>query len=134
MRGSGPRRAEIPMFNSSINASSNNLLAYYPNYPDSHRSGIAAVFINMVVAFPCIEALSSYPPVCKVFTYEDDGFRGGRAIIEAGDTGNGFRVFNGTLKGVFAFGFSGCPEFNLDCFPRWAEYGISCFLPRNRCG
>ena len=88
----------------------------------------------MVEAFPCIQSLSSHRPVCKVFTYEDDGFRGGRAIIEAADAGNGFRVFNGTIKGVFAFGFTGCPELNLDCFPRYVEYVISCYLPRNRCG
>ena len=134
VRGTGPRRAELSMFNSSTNASSNNLLVYYPNYRDAHRSGIAALLFNMIEAFPCIQSLSSYLPVCKVFTYEDDGFRGGRAIIEASDGGNGFRVFNGTLKGVFAFGFSGCPEMTTDCFPRYAEYVISCYLPRNRCG
>ena len=135
VRGTGSNRAELPNFNSSTNASSNNLLAYYPNYRDAHRSGLAAMFINMPVAFPCLEGVSSYLPVCKVFTYEDDGFRGGRAIIEAGDSGNGFPgVFNGTQKGVFAFGFTGCPEFDLSCFPRWVEYGISCYLPRNICG
>ena len=134
VRGTGPRRAELPMFNSSVSASSNNLLAYYPNYRDAHRSGIAALLINMVEAFPCIQSLSSYLPVCKVFTYEDDGFRGGRAIIEASDSGNGFRVFNGTLKGVFAFGLTGCPELTLDCFPRYVEYVISCYLPRRTCG
>lgn len=100
VRGSGPNRAELPNFNSSTNASSNNLLAYYPNYRDAHRSGLAAMFINMPVAFPCLEGVSSYLPVCKVFTYEDDGFRGGRAIIEVG---NGFPgVFSGPQKGVFA--------------------------------
>ena len=134
VRSSGPPRAQLPMFNSSVSASSNNLLAYYPNYRDAHRSGIGIFFINMVEAFPCIQSLSSYLPVCKVFTYEDDGFRGGRAIIEAADSGNGFRVFNGTLKGVFAFGFTGCPELNQDCFPLYVEYLISCYLPRNRCG
>lgn len=134
VRASGPNRAELPNFNSSTNASSNNLLAYYPNYRDGHRSGIAAIFINMVEAFPCINSLSSHLPVCKVFTYEDDGFRKGRAIIEASDAGNGFRVFNGTIKGVFAFGFAGCPELNTDCFPRYIEYAVTCYLPRNICG
>lgn len=136
VRGTGPRRAEIPMLNSSVSAASNNLLAYYPNFRDAHRSGMAAILINMVEAFPCIDTLprSSYLPVCKVFTYEDDGFRGGRAIIEASDSGNGFNVFNGTIKGVFAFGIADCPELNLDCFPRYVEYVVSCYLPRSNCG
>ena len=122
-------------FNSSVSNISNNLLAYAPNFRDAHRSGIAALMINMVEAFPCINSLSSYLPVCKVFTYEDDGFRGGRAIIEASDSGNSFRsIFTGTLKGVFAFGFANCTELNLDCFPRFVEYVVSCYLPRNVCG
>lgn len=134
VKTSGPPRAQLANFNSSTNATSNNLLAYYPNYSDGHRSGIAALLVNMVEAFPCINSLSSHNPVCKVFTYEDDGFRKGRAIIEASDAGNGFRVFNGTLKGVFAFGFANCSELNFDCFPRYVEYAISCYLPRNTCG
>ena len=134
VRSTGPRIAELPNFNSSVVATSNNLLAYYPNYRDAHRSGIAAFLINMVEAFPCINSLSSYLPVCKVFTYEDDGFRNGRAIIEASDSGNGFRVFNGTIKGVFAFGYTNCSELTLDCFPRYVDYAISCYLPRSVCG
>ena len=135
VRGTGPTRANLSNFDPTVSASSNNLLAYYPNYQDSHRSGIAALIINMVQAFPCISSWGTYNPVCKIFTYEDDGFRGGNAIIEASDSGNGFRnVFNGTLKGVFAFGFAGCPQLNTTCFPRWAEYIVSCYLPRSVCG
>lgn len=135
VKTTGPSwRARLANFNSSSNAASNNLLAYYPNYSDGHRSGIAAILINMVEAFPCINSLSSHIPVCKVFAFENDGFRKGRAIIEASDAGNDFRVFNGTVKGVFAFGFAGCPELNTDCFPHYAEYAISCYLPRIICG
>ena len=66
-------------------------------------------------------------PVCKVFTHDIDGFCGGKAIIKAADAGNGFRVFNGTIKVVFAFGFVGRPELNQDCF-LYTEYLISCYL------
>ena len=78
---------KLSMLNSSAPAIiiSNNLLTYYPNYTDSHTSGIATLFFNLVVAFPCLNALSSYPPICKVFTFDDDGFRNGHAIIEASD-------------------------------------------------
>lgn len=122
------------MLNSSAPVISNNLLTYYPNYMDTHTSGIAALFFNLVVTFPCLNALSSYPPICKVFTLDDDGFRNGRAIIEASDTGNNLSIFNGTVKGVFGFGFSGCPEFTRDCYLRYAEYIVACYLPRNICG
>ena len=72
-------------------------------------------------------------------TYEDDGFRGGQAIIEAGDSGNAydFGVFDDVrinLTGVFGFGFSNCPELNTACFPLYVEYLIVCYLPRNNCG
>ena len=134
LRGFGGRRAFFSLANPALNASSNNLMAYFPNYTDSHSSGVGAVFFNLVVAFPCLDALASYPPICKVFTFDDDGFRDGRAIIEASDTGNNFPIFNGTVKGVFGFGFSGCPQFTRECYPRFAEYIIACFLPRNICG
>ena len=134
LRGFGDRRAQLSILNSSAPEISNNLLAYYPNYTDTHTSGIAALFFNLVVAFPCLNALSSYPPICKVFTFDDDGFHNGRAIIEASDTGNNLSIFNGTVKGVFGFGFSGCPEFTEDCYPRFAEYIVACYLPRNICG
>ena len=82
----------------------------------------------MIEAFPCIQSLSSYLPWCKVLTYKDDSFHGGRAIIGAADVGNGFRVFNGTIKVVFAFGFAVCPELNQDCFPLYIKYLISIYL------
>ena len=127
----GPRRAELSMFNSSVSATSNNLLAYYPTF----NSGLAAFLINMAEAFPCIQLLPGYNPACQVLAFDNDGFSGGRAIIEASDAGNVFgHVFTGAVKGVFAFGLSGCPELDCDCFPVYTEYLISCFLPRDICG
>ena len=66
-----------------------------------------------------------------MFTFDDDGFRNDCVIIEASNTGNNLSIFSGTVKGVFGFGFSGCPEFTRDCYPRYAEYIIACYLPRN---
>ena len=130
----GSRRAELSMFNPSVNATSNNLLAYYPTF----HSGLAAFLINMAEAFPCIQSLPfdiGYNPACQVFAFDNDGFSGGRAIIEASDAGNVFgHVFTGAVKGVFTFGLSGCPELNRDCFPVYTEYLISCYLPRDMCG
>ena len=134
LSGFGNRRAEFSLADPSVSVGNNNILAYRPNYTDFHSSGLAGLFVNLVVAFPCLDALSSYPPICKVFTFDDDGFRDGRAIIEVGDTGNNLNVFNGTVKGVFGFGFTGCPQFTRECYPRFAEYIIACYLPRNICG
>ena len=125
----GPHRAELSMFNPSVNATSNNLLAYYPTF----HSGLAAFLINMAEAFPCIQSLpfDGYYPACQVLAFDNDG----RAIIEASDAGNVFgHVFTGAVKGVFAFGLSGCPELDRDCFPLYTEYLISCYLPRDMCG
>ena len=38
----------------TASTSTNNLLAYRPNYQDSHTSGLAALFVNIEGVFPCV--------------------------------------------------------------------------------
>ena len=117
-------------FNPSISStSSNNLLAYRPSFADWHTSGLAAIFVNIQGIFPCL----SKPPICKIFTYEDDGFRNGHAIIEGGDGSTDFGDAFGNNIPTFAFAFSGCPTMSNDCFPTYWECSIVCLLPRNVC-
>ena len=53
---------------STSSTSSNNLLAYCPNFADYHTSGLAAIFVNIQGIFPCLSGRIS-GPICKVFTY-----------------------------------------------------------------
>ena len=92
--------------------SSNNLLAYRPRFADTHTSNLAGIFINMEGVFPCLQSLSNYNPICQVFTGEEDGFRGGRALIDAGDISNNLRVFSSTSQiSTYGFAIQECPEF-----------------------
>ena len=119
---------------SSSSTSSNNLLAYRPRYNDFHTSGLAVVFVNIDGIFPCLTGPPGYAPICKLFTHEEDGFRNGRALIDASDGGNDFRVFGGTTTATYGFAFANCPEMTTSCFPLSTEHSIVCLLPRNRCG
>ena len=125
--------ASLTSFNpASASTSSNNLLAYRPNFSGLHGSGIGAFFVNIDALFPC---LNPGAPICSVFTFEEDGFRGGRALIAAADGGNNFPVFGSASQNIasFGFGFSGCSQITLSCFGVSSEYSIVCLLPRNRC-
>ena len=114
--------------------SSNNLLAYRPRFVDAHNSNLAGVFINIEGVFPCLQSLSNYVPICQVFSDEEDGFRGGKALIGAGDGGNHFRVFS-TTSDILTYGVAvqDCPEFNATCFPIRLSFNIACYLPRAAC-
>ena len=118
--------------------SDDNLLAYYPNFKDRHDSGLAGIFINVEGIFPCIADLHKEKilkgPSCKLFTSEEDGFNGGRAIIELGDVGNIEleKVF-GSRVGLYGLAISGCPTLTPECLPRWYQNEIVCLLPRSMC-
>ena len=130
---SGATIAEISLANpSEPSTSTNNILAYRPNYADFHSSGLAGVFLNMEQIFPCA---SGQPPICRIFTYEEDGFRDGKAIIEAGDIGNHFHVFSSTRISTYGFAFQGCEQLNVTngCMPAWFDTAITCQLPQNTC-
>lgn len=125
--------ARITDFNpSSSSTSSNNLLAYRPNFVDHHTSGLAAIFLNIRAIFPCLSG-RSIAPVCKIFTYEDDGFRNGHAFIESGDSSTDFGDVFGNNIPTFAFALSNCRTMSEECFPNSGEYSIVCLLPRNWC-
>jgi hypothetical protein len=131
--GSSDVIATISSFNPSNSATASNLLAYRPRYVDLHTSGLAGLFVNLEGVFPCIVGTPEYHPVCKLFTYEEDGFRNGRAAIDAADIGNNFNIFSGGNQATFGFAFTGCPTFTNDCFPSFSQYSIVCLLPRDRC-
>ena len=114
--------------------STNNLLAYRPRFTDYHNSGLAGVFINMEGVFPCLQSLSNYNPICQIFSDEEEGFRGGKALIGAGDTGNNFQVFSSTSD-ILTYGVAiqDCPEWTTSCFPVFHSFNVACYLPRATC-
>ena len=114
--------------------SSNNLLAYRPRYNDYHSTNLAGVFINLEGVFPCLAPPTNYNPICHVFTDEEDGFRGGRALIDAGDSGGDFRVFSSSSN-ILTYGIAiqECVEFNTTCFPGYHSFSVVCYLPRSVC-
>ena len=127
--------AQITISNSSQDqTSSNNILAYRPRVSDGHNSNLAGVFINLEGVFPCLAPLTNYHPVCRVFTDEEDSFRDGKALIDSGDTGNGFQVFSPT-NNILTYGIAiqQCPVFNNACFPVYHSFTVACYLPRSAC-
>ena len=105
-----------------------NPLAYRPRFSGNHRSMLGTIFINMENVFPCI-ANTGYNAICRVFTDEDDGFRGGRAVLDSGDDGNTFRIFGGTNIETYGFAFQNCPVLNTTCLPNYHSFTIVCHLP-----
>ena len=121
---------------SQPSTSTDNTFAYRPNFADYHQSGLAGVFLNLENIFPCI---SGEYPICRMFTYEEDGFNKGKgkAIIEAADSGNNFSVFSCTEDILtYGFAFQGCSQLNgLDgCLRKYFQRSITCQLPRESCG
>ena len=116
---------------------SDNTIAYRPNYNDLHSSSLAVLFFNLDVAFPCLRNTTT-PPVCSLFSQEEDGFLGGRPLIQAADIGNHFRIFSrSNFVATFGFGIAGCSTFGRSCVPTYvgSSYGLSlvCLLPRSVC-
>ena len=91
--------------------------------------------MNLEKIFPC-GSTGDKTPLCSVFTYDEDGFRKGKAIIEAQDNGYAIRVFSSTqhIK-TYGFAFEGCGELNgLDgCMPTYFNMAITCQLARIAC-
>ena len=119
---------------SQATTSPNHLLAYRPRFTDEHTSGLAGVFINLEGVFPCLQSRSSYAPICQIFSEEEDGFRGGKALIGAGDIGNHFQVFSSGAR-ILTYGVAiqDCPEFSTTCFPTNHSFMVACYLPRAAC-
>ena len=126
---------EVDITNSSLAATgSNNTIAYRPRYEDvDGGQTTAAFFINMREVFPCLGTFG-YHPVCKIFTHEEDGFRGYRPIIEAADIGNNFRIFSSSSNiPTYGFAIQGCPEITANCFYGNQSHMIVCYLPKTVC-
>ena len=102
--------------------SSNNLLAYRPKFKDDHKSNLAGIFLNA-------KELICGSRMCKIVSEEEDGFNKGKAIIEAGDGGNNFKVFHSN-KDISTYGFAiaGCPVMSPDCLPSWYSFNIVCYV------
>jgi hypothetical protein len=114
--------------------SPNNLLAYRPRYPEGHSSNLAGIFINLPGVYPCLKSTPTYAPICHILTEEEDGFRNGKAVIDAGDSGNAFRVFSSTSNIVtYGMAIQDCPEFTVSCFPSYYTFTVACYLPRATC-
>ena len=115
--------ANISIANPSMSTtSSNNLLAYRPQYSDSHGSKLAGIFINA-------KELTCGSTMCKIISEEEDGFNKGKAIIGAGDSGNNFKVFHSTENvPTYGFAIQKCPEMNTDCLPHWYSFNIVCYV------
>ena len=115
--------------------SSDNILAYRLSYNDRHGSNFAALFINLKAVYPCV---TSYTHIsCKLFTSEDDGFRGGKAIFEASDNGANFQIFGGTTIITYAFAVEGCAQLTSSCTNIPPDYAMDltlvCLLPSSQC-
>ena len=121
----------------SVNTiSSDNILAYRPNYYDGHGSNLTTVFINLEAVYPCITHFRHIS--CKLFPSENDGFRRGRAIFEASDNGGNFRVFGGDST-TYAFALEGCTQLSSRCITNTVparfsmEFTLVCLLPSSQC-
>ena len=126
----------IPYANRSQKLTSpNNAIAYRPYFNDADNSDLAVLFFNLEAAFPCLKD-TNIPPACSLFGLEDNGFHGGRSLIQAADTGNQFRIFSqGTNQFVktFGFGFAECRTFSRWCVPQSFERSLVCLLPHGVC-
>lgn len=118
--------------------SSNNLLAYRPDFQDRHDSGglqLGVIFLNLNGIFPCVPSGVHIP--CGLVTMEEDGFFGGRYFVQAADSGNHIQIFGFTEPDfVFTYGLAvqGCSQLTADCWPSYADKGVTCQLPRQYCG
>ena len=108
------------------------LLAYRPNYADYHSSGLAGLFVNIKSVLTCTSSITSYEPICQIFSREEDGFRKGKAFIVAADIGNNIQVFGNGVS-VFGVAVQGCPQLTNECFSNYLQFEVVCMLPRCQC-
>ena len=116
---------------SGYSARTSKILAYRRRYRDYHNSYLGTVFINLEKLYPCAKNVS-FGPICNLVSVEEDGFNRGRALLQASDSGNNFKIFHSTKKiRTFAFTFTGCRQLNGlgGCLPTWYEKILACYLP-----
>ena len=123
--------SEIRYNSFTSSTSSDNLIAYRPNYRDRDGSNLATVFVNLEALYPCIGGLAN-SIVCQGFT---NGLTGGRSLIQGAEIGNHFRIFSSSSSSsvaTWAFGLSECTRFNTNCVSD-LELTLVCLLPRGLC-
>ena len=110
-------------------AKTGSYLAYRPRFKAFHQTGLGAIFLNLKKLFPCSK---SARPICSRFTFEEDGFLQGKALLEAADSGNNMNVFGKTTN-TYGIAIQGCPVLNgaNGCLPAWYQMTIVCYLPRS---
>ena len=120
---------------SQASTSSDNLLAYRPNYTNAHNSSLGVVFLNLNGIFPCIPRATRYLPCGLVSVEEDGSFFGGRSKLQTADRGNNIKVFSSTEQ-LYTHGLAieGCPQLTSSCWPTNADVGVTYQLPRQYCG
>ena len=114
---------------SNSETSSDNVLAYHPRYDDKHDSNLGIIFVNLKAVFPCIPYVRA--PICHLFSSEEDGFHGGRPVIQAADIGNHLVIF-GRYIPIYEFGLQGCATIDSPCVPN-IEMELVCLVPDNDC-
>ena len=113
--------------------STDNSLAYYPNYNFVVGGSVntAVVFVNLPAVIPCYDTYR-LAPVCHLFSFGDHSYiQQGRPYVQFGDTGNHVTVFNGgdgSHIEIFGFGVSECSTFHSDCVSS-TELNLVCVLP-----
>lgn len=128
--------ASVSISNPAIaRTSSNNLLAYRPNYNDDHsgNSNLGVVFLNLNGIFPCAPERRRIP--CGFVALEEDAFSNSQIFLQAMDRGNNFDIFSST-ENFYTYGIAirGCPQLNTSCWRSYTEKGVACQLPRQYCG
>ena len=122
---------EIRYNSFTSSTSSDNLIAYRPNYRDRDGSNLATVFLNLEALYPCIGGFAN-SIVCQGFT---NGLTDGRSLIQGAEIGNHFRIFSSSSNSSVAtwtFGLSECTHFNTNCVSD-LELTLACLLPRGLC-
>ena len=125
--------SEVHYSSHTSSTSSDNMIAYRPNYRDRDGSNLATLFVNLEALYPCISGLGN-SLVCQAFT---DGLTGGRSLIQGAEIGSHFHIFSSPSNlpiATWAFGLSECIRLNTNCISNLGmELTLVCLLPRGLC-
>ncbi|XP_011406862.1 PREDICTED: uncharacterized protein LOC105314403 [Amphimedon queenslandica] len=102
-------------------------LAYRPEFKGYHSTGLGAIFLNLEKLFPCAKKAR---PICGRFTFEEDGFLKGKALLQAADSGADLKVFGNNIN-TYGIAIQDCEKLDgkNGCLPSWYQVTIVCYLP-----
>ena len=100
-----------------------NLLAYRPNFADTHGSNLGAIFLNLLSIFPCSNAVTVNPMICSLANREEDGFNQGRVLIGTQDLQ--YDIF-GTSVLSYGIAIQSCPQLDSSCLPDSYTFAVTC--------